>query len=306
VLEPTSLKPQGGQSSRMYYERVRTLVRYEFRICSNIPDAGIVLDRLLAPLPEIRSSDGVATYTLWERRGDREPFTLSLDGGTIQRVESAGSMVDWLLIDITRKAIEQAEGYVSVHAGVVSTRGRAVLFPAAPDAGKTTTVAGLIRAGFSYLSDEVALLGLQDASVHAFPRPLVMDRRSLNALGGLRDELPRAYDGFRNHWYHVAPDDLRPSPTEPLAMPAYIVAPRFRKGMPTALRPMTRAETLFVLGENAFNLQRTGLEGLAILRGLAQRLPGFRLEIGDLSAAIDIVTDLLERGVDRTVAGAEG
>lgn len=287
----------------MVYETVRRAADYTFKVRSNVAEAGFVLDRLLASFPEVPVVPGRATptYALWEDAGEEgRPFTLTLDGGQIQRVEHAGSMVDWLLIDVTRRAVERSEGYVSIHAGVVSSDGRAIILPAEPSSGKTTTVAGLVRAGFSYLSDEVALVRLADARVCPFPRSLVMDARSVEAVSGLRDQLPDAYDGFRGRWFHVAPEDLRPEPTGDTADVAWIIAPRYSEGAETSLRRLSRAQTLFILAEHAFDLARSPAGGLAVLRDLALRVPGYELTIGDLGSAVDVVSQLVEN--DPTIA----
>jgi hypothetical protein len=53
---------------------------------------------------------------------------------------------------------EKARGWVFIHAGVVSWRGRAIVLPARSHSGKTTLVAELIRLGAEYFSDEYAVI----------------------------------------------------------------------------------------------------------------------------------------------------
>ncbi len=60
---------------------------------------------------------------------------------------------------------------ISVHAGAVVHRGRAIVIPGASLSGKTTLVAALVRAGALYFSDEFAFLD-EDGLVHPYPRPL--------------------------------------------------------------------------------------------------------------------------------------
>jgi hypothetical protein len=60
---------------------------------------------------------------------------------------------------------------ISVHAGAVVHRDRAIVLPGPSLAGKTTLVAALVRAGAVYFSDEYAFLDAEGL-VHPYPRPL--------------------------------------------------------------------------------------------------------------------------------------
>ena len=282
-------------SQRWTFQTSRRAGGYEFQVRCNIPSGPLVLGRLLASFPPVTPRPEMPTYSLAWVGGERKPLVLDLDGCTIQEVEHAGSMVDWLVGDITRKAVSCAAGFVAVHAGVVSWNDRAVLLPARPDEGKTTTVAGLARAGFSFLSDELALLHLVSDLVHPFPRPLGMEASSLEVLDGLRAETPSQYADFRRRTHHIAPDDLRPNVLGVACSVAFVVVPRYQEGTGTTLSPMTKAETLFVLGENSLNLESAGSEGFATLGRIATKAPGYRLEIGDLTLAVDAVRRLFER-----------
>jgi hypothetical protein len=167
-----------------------------------------------------------------------------------------------------------------------------VVLPAAPDSGKTTTVAALTVAGFSYMTDEVALLHLETGMAHPFARPLLMEPGSVEVVRGLQEKLPDEYECFRARLYHVAPDDLRPHAVGTPSPIRYVISPRYRMGSRTTLKPMTRAETLYLLGENSFNLDRVGSAGISTLRTVAEAAPGYRLEIGDLRSAVECVQGL--------------
>jgi hypothetical protein len=276
----------------MAYETLRRAATFEFKVQSDLPSASFVFDRLFSSFPEIPPTEGIPTYRLSRSASDGRKFALDLDGQPLQRVDRAGSMVDWLIGEITRKAVALTDGFVAIHAGAASWRGRAVVLPAAPDSGKTTTVAALIEAGFSYLSDELALLHLETGIAHPFPRPLLMEPGSVEVVRGLQAKLPDEYECFRARLYHVAPDDLRPHAVGAPSPVSYVISPRYRMGSTTTLTPMTRAETLYVLGENSFNLDRVGSAGVSTLRRIAEGAPGYRLEIGDLRSAVECVIGL--------------
>ncbi len=68
---------------------------------------------------------------------------------------------------------ENAQGFVFVHAGVISWKNKAVIFPARSHKGKSTLVAELLRQGASYSSDEYAIFD-PSGRVHPFPRDLTI------------------------------------------------------------------------------------------------------------------------------------
>ena len=73
---------------------------------------------------------------------------------------------------------------VALHAGCVrSPAGEVVLLPAVSGSGKTTLTAALVQAGWSYGSDEA--VGLRSGTLEAvtYPKPLVLDATSREALG---------------------------------------------------------------------------------------------------------------------------
>lgn len=57
-----------------------------------------------------------------------------------------------------------------LHAGAVSKNGKAAVFPAAPDTGKTSIVLELLQRGFDYLSDDFLIIG--NGKAYPFPKPL--------------------------------------------------------------------------------------------------------------------------------------
>jgi HprK-related kinase A len=281
-------------STRWFEARFRML-SYEFRIRSNVVRVEDVVPRLFAPFTfSGNGHSGLPTYKLTDRgEGVERRYRLDVDGSKIQEVVSPGSMLDWVIADSCRRAVASAGDVLAIHAGVVAIDNRAAVFPAPPDAGKTTLTAGLTRAGFAFLSDEVAVIDPGTRLVHPFPRPVLMDPGSVDVLEGLRETLPPAYEAFRRSRYHLAPDDLRPGALGGPCEIGYVIAPAYRRGATTTLEPISRAETLMHLARNAFNLERFGGRGFATLADVVETCRGFRLSIGDLTAAVALVSDLL-------------
>lgn len=282
---------------RTVERRYRTL-GYSFTVRTNLPRARLFIDRLLAPF-RVNSTIEGPTYLLIASHDDGGRFSLYLDDVCIQRVESPASMVDFVLADVTTRALEHADGFLAIHAAAASFRGQGFVLPAPPDSGKTTLVAGLTRAGFDYLSDEAALIDLETGLLHPFPRPLMMDATSVAALGDLRATLGAGDAEFMRFRYHAVPGDLRPASLGRPCPVRYVIAPRYQEGGRTGLGRVSRAEGMFLLARNAFNLDHIGGEALALLGRVVEEADCYRLRIGDLGQAVREVLRLADSRPDR-------
>ncbi len=268
--------------------------RWELR--SNVPRAGEVLGRLFAAFhSQVRAETTSSVYELVElvpEDGDDRPYELFLDGWSINRAMSPGTLVDWIVSDITQEAIDSATGYAIVHASAAVFDGRTIVLPAPPEHGKTTTVAALVRADWDFLTDEAALIGLDDGLVHPFARPLMISPSSMAALPGLRDDLPAAYEPFRHFEHHVAPIDLRP---DCLAAPAplgFLVFPSYGEGRATELTPLGRGEALVAVLDSCFNLPLLRGDGIRALSEVVRIARCFRLSIGAIEPAVELLEAL--------------
>ena len=293
------------------FERDFRMLTCTFRVRSDLPDVGPFLERLLAAFLEDEADgagevgDVLTTYTLTSRRSSGTQherrvnrYELFQGASSIQRVRDPGSMLDWVIIDSTRRAIDANERFVAVHAAVVSDGQRAVVMPAAPDSGKTTLSAGLTRSGFRFLGDEVALV---DGSgwVHPFPRPLLIEPPSMAVLAGVLPELPPECERFRHRRYQVTAEDLRPDSTGDSCPVGLIVFPAYRAGSATQVRPVSRTTALMRLGEQTFNRARIGSAGIGALADVVAGAECFELPIGDLHEAVLAVRSLFTRSAER-------
>jgi biotin carboxyl carrier protein len=274
------------------FERSYRALSYGFRVRSNVPRIGKLVDRLLYAFVADASTNGV-TYSLLHREGMSPPFALFRDDVCIHQVEWPASMIDWVLSDTTTQAIDASDDYIAVHAGAVSSHGRGLILPAPPDSGKTTLVAALTRAGFSYLSDEVALIDPATGLLHPLPRPLAMDNGSLDAIPGLRSTLPRDHKSLMRYRFHIPPEDLRDSPVGGPCRVTHVIAPRFDSESTTTLTPLSRAATLMCLAENSFNARRFGSRGLRVLAPLVVDANGYELRFGNLNEAVERIAALM-------------
>jgi hypothetical protein len=79
---------------------------------------------------------------------------------------------------VSRKLMEQVDGFLVLHAGAVARDGEALIVSGSPGAGKTTLTLKLLESGCSFLSDDFCPIHKNTGFVHPFPRSLWVSRQS--------------------------------------------------------------------------------------------------------------------------------
>jgi hypothetical protein len=221
------------------------------------------------------------------------PYFLALDGEELRSSRSPGLVVDYALWLISQHTIAQISDRIAIHAAVASLDGAGVIMPAPANSGKSTLAAGLVDAGFGYLSDEMALINPDSAQVDPYPRALWVDRRSVALIPGLTERVDSELTDPDAREIHVRPDDIRPEAIGGSSPVRLVVAPRYEAGATTAAQPMGRAEAVQYLIVNSPNIGRFGSAGLAVLARVVRGAACYRLTVGDLVSGVAAVRDLL-------------
>ena len=105
----------------------------------------------------------------------------------------AAAVLGYALWDIHSLVYQHCMDFLFLHAGAVAGGGRRVILPAAPETGKSTLVASLLRLGCEYLSDELAPIDPVTAGVYPFPKHIAVARSGLEYITGGPPELPDDY-----------------------------------------------------------------------------------------------------------------
>ncbi len=203
------------------------------------------------------------------------------DTGAINRLTK-------LLSDVTLGAITAAGGSLLLHAGAVARPdGATAVLCGASGSGKSTLTAGLVTAGWAYVTDETVCLDPDTLRITPFRRPLSIKAGSHQVLAYLRPD--PAYAGS---WV-VPPSALKGPllPGQPL-LPELLVFPTYRPGARLEVTALSPGEAAFLAGTDSSRLADTR-EPLPSLARLARRAPAYRLVHGDLDVAVAAVSDLL-------------
>jgi hypothetical protein len=87
------------------------------------------------------------------------------------------------MTQLNLRAIASTRNSILLHAGAVERDGRVVVVAGFSGRGKSTLTAALVRAGFSYVTDEMVIIEPQTGWVRPYSKPLDLGRSSLELLG---------------------------------------------------------------------------------------------------------------------------
>jgi hypothetical protein len=173
---------------------------------------------------------------------------------------------------------------VAVHAGAVARDGEVVVLIGESGAGKSTLVAGLTRAGWTYVSDEAAGID-PNGNVHPYARPIMLRPGSWAAFPELAGRLPAGHRRFATDEWHV-PAELLGRVAEDPVPPAAVIEIRYEEGERAALRSIGRGEALERMAAHGCNLNYFGQDGLERLARAVRRSECYRLVFSDLTDAV--------------------
>src|ERR1035438_2378053 len=231
--------PGSRSRTAVPFERTYQLCSFECVVRSNDVSLGELVDRFLVPFRAGgKPTTGARTYVL----GADALGAISLVVGEEEKVRGGSALdaVEYLLWEVSQRAIASGSSHLALHAGALSWRGTGVVLPAPSGSGKSTLTAGLTAAGCEYLSDEVALVDLESGMLHPFPRALGMSQRSIGFIPGLLERLPPELGASDRVELYVPPDAIRPSPIGGPCELRCVIGPEHGPGADTAERGCAR------------------------------------------------------------------
>jgi hypothetical protein len=221
------------------------------------------------------------------------PCELRLDGDRVGDAGVVESLVPTLVHDLNRRALDSC-GHLILHAGGVERDGIGVVFPGDVEAGKTTLVAGLVRAGCGYLTDEGVAVDRETRRVHPYPKPLSIDRGAWSLFPELEPHVDLATNAYKTDQWQVPPTDIRADALGRPCAISTILFTRYESAVDTSIEPLGRAEALIELAKNTFKFDVQGRAALDLLAEVVRPTACYRLTSGELDAAVAAVNRLLD------------
>ena len=195
------------------------------------------------------------------RRWYRPHALFFFDGRSVFKplpLNQAFPMLEW---GLNWCVTTQIQHRLLFHAAVVARGERALLLPGPPGSGKSTLCAALASCGWRLLSDELAIVDLDDASLQPLARPVSLKNASIAAI---RSFAPRAFvsepchDTLKGTVAHLRPSRESVDAMRVPGRSAWIVFPEYRPGAATRLTAEAPEAGFFRLLKNAFNYAALG------------------------------------------------
>jgi HprK-related kinase A len=207
-------------------------------------------------------------------------------------LNQAYPMLEWVL---NWCVSTRAHRYLIIHAAVVERNGCAVIMPAPPGSGKSTLCAALVSRGWRLLSDEMALISLDEHRLVPVPRPVSLKNASIDLIRAYAPGAvfsPAVSDTSKGTVAHMkpAPDSVRRAAET--ARPAWVVFPRYQAGAGATLEPIPSARAFMRVAENAFNYSLLGAAGFAALADVIAQSASFDFSYSVLDEAIEVFARL--------------
>lgn len=261
---------------------------HSFRIRSDDSEVGAYVDVVFHEF-RVDEPAGV-TYSLMDRRPRRNAaYVLYADDTRIGIGRSRSRMLATLLWHVNQEVVRRTDSaFVQWHASAAVREGVCVVMPAPMESGKTTTVAGLLRHGYQYLTDETVAVDGRTLLVQPFPKALSVDRGSWSVLPELEPRLRLVEDQWQ-----VPPGSIRADVVAQPVRPRLIVAPRFQRGAATTLRPLRRAEALVLVAQSTFRFTEDPARNLDVSARVVAGCDCYELVIGDLDLAVELIDGLV-------------
>jgi len=203
--------------------------------------------------------------------------------------------VEWAINTLVARHLP---GYLQIHASVISGDGIGLVLPGQPGQGKSTLAAGLLARGWSYLSDEFALIDPDTRLLNPYPKALCIKAGSFDALRqeGLPLDPGRVYyKGEKGRVVLLNPLRIRPGVVAGPCPIGMVVFPQFSRAVPAMIEPMSRAEAMFKLTGLCFNFGKLRTRGFDLLVEVVQNARCFKLRTGDLGQSCELIEACLRQ-----------
>jgi HprK-related kinase A len=273
------------------------------RITSTVPELATSIGLLYADYPVAGDADMADFHLGFQRSGGlrrwlRPQVHFNHDGlapFVPLPLGQATPMFEWMM---NWCVSSRAHGYLMIHAAVVEKDGCVAILPAPPGSGKSTLCAALVHRGWRLLSDELALIRLEDGMVVPLPRPISLKNASIDVI---RRYVPGAVFSRPVHDTMKGTVALLKAPAASIARaavparPAWVVFPKYEAGAAATWARIAPARAFMQLAGNAFNYSLLGPAGFDAMAGVIERCDSYDFRYSVLDEAVALFSALTPR-----------
>ncbi len=232
-------------------------------------------------------------HGIFEVRRDECGLALCRDGRPRWHARDTEELVPWLEGEIVRWLLGRLIAYAQVHAAVVERDGRAILLAGGPDSGKTSLACAFGRAGWTVMSDEVALIDTEGQEVLAFPRMMFVEDGTARLLPELAGHPRRSIpvEGGTKMVRAVRPGAFGTNRRDRASIRALVFIQRGPSPNCDRLSDRNAMERLL---EHSFDAAERPRLNLDACISVARSAPAWQMTIGPLEGAVEFILGRIE------------
>jgi hypothetical protein len=221
--------------------------------------------------------------------------TITFGNDIIYRSPHYRYILEYLEYKIYTLLINRLSDYYLIHAGVVAHDDKAIVLPGSSGGGKTTLIAGLLKNGFRYLTDEIGIIDPHTLRVYPFPKPLNMKIGSLSLFDNFEPEMElinKKDVNIEGKIHHVL---VKSSSIHAMDKPVPvrdIIFVRYDPGGKSRLTSISRANAIFDLAKCSFNHYRFKEKGIEMLESLVRGSQCYQLRFAQIGEAVGLLKKL--------------
>ncbi len=186
--------------------------------------------------------------------------------------------------------------HLLLHAGAAEKDGRALVMTGLSGSGKSTMAALLGETGWRFMSDEFALLGLDDAAIHPFPRLVSLKNEGVGAIEQRVSHQrlgPHLRGTPKGDIRHLVPPLDAIERMDEAALPKLILFPRF--GERRAVREVAPGELFMRLTQASTNYVALGEAGFRALMRFCEQVPARAIDYRRGEEGVELIENLWEK-----------
>lgn len=184
---------------------------------------------------------------------------------------------------------------MTIHAGVVADDKGAIVMSAASGGGKSTLTAALMAEGYRLFSDEFALVDLENAALHPYPRPISLKQQSIPVVRDIvgSDQISEPITGTPKGdiaYCRVKKSDL--SAADQTSRAKLILFPRFEEGVSPVARKLNPAEAIMRLIPASTNYNLLGEPAFNAVVKLVRNARAYEISYGSTAQSLQLISEL--------------
>jgi hypothetical protein len=230
------------------------------------------------------------------RTGPIGELLLIADGRQCARTVDPAQAIGALFVAVLERTRANLQWFALIHGAALGRDARGIALAGPSGSGKSTLAAGLIAAGYHFLSDDLIALSEPEGAIVPWPLPLSIKQGSVDVVAARHPQLAQAPSystkGLEARML-LPPPEAWDAPPVPLR---HLVFPRFVAGQQPQAARLTPFETIErLLTDRVWLGSPITEQRMTAFLAWLDRTPAYALSYGSLDDGMRLIEDVVAR-----------